>query len=225
MQLVARAVGGGADVYVRSPRMRPHDMSNRHSVSGSIRSFVELERELRQVVKEPHRSAEVVQIQEVPVTGAVLFSRSCVEGTSSMHQVDALLHPQYRLQRVGGFEDGSDGLTFARLVSEIQPMILLCLVLVRCADGAARGHIIVIDTWRSLVFLGAGDPDVETLVGVKGITAEDRVGDRGLDQAMEALGVTRLQAVRALWEHVPSQSGKLSAHQRRKRQRERERSA
>ena len=121
-----------------------------------------------------------------------------------MHQVDELLHPQYRLQRVGGFEDGSDGLTFARLVSEIQPMILLCLVLVRCSDGAARGHVIVIDMWRSLVFLGAGDPDDETLVGVKGITAEDREGDRGLDQAMEALGVTRLQAVRALWEHVPS---------------------
>ena len=82
----------------------------------------------------------------------------------------------------------------------------------------------VFDLWRSLLFLGAGDPDEETLVGVKGITNDDTKDGR-LDKAMRSLGVVKLLAVRMLWElasaeHAPS--GKLTSSQRNAMKRKRQ---
>ena len=223
LQVVARAIGGGSDVYVRSPRMCPSDMCNRHCTKGSLRSYVELAAELRVRLREPPELRGCkFEVIDIPSPAELVFNRN--RGTSSMHQVNMLLQPRFRLQHISGFEDESAELTFARIFAELRQGILLAKVLVECADKALRGHVVVFDLWRSLLFLGAGDPDEETLVGVKGITNDDTKDGR-LDKAMSSLGVVKLLAVRMLWElasaeHAPS--GKLTSSQRNAMKRKRQ---
>jgi hypothetical protein len=79
-----------------------------------------------------------------------------------------------------------------------------------------------VDLWRSLIFLGAGDPDRETLVGVKGITPQDA---DNLDESLGAIGIVKLQAVRMLWERASAEhapSGKLTSSQRNAMKRKRQ---
>ena len=130
--------------------------------------------------------------------------------------------PRFRLQHVAGFEDHGADVSFSRLYRELRDGIVIAWALVRCADGALRGHILVVDLWRSLIYLGAGDPDRETLVGVKGITPQEA---SNLDKSLDAIGVVKLQAVRMLWEFAPSEhapSGKLTSTQRNAAKRKRQ---
>ena len=194
-------------------------MANRHSVGSSIRSNVELHRELTSRLSQPRRALPL-SIVDVPVARAVIFGRD--RGIESMHQVNQLLMPSFRLQHVPGFTDDATDMSFSRLYRELRQGIVIAWALVRCADGALRGHILVMDLWRSLIFLGAGDPDRETLVGVKGITPQDA---SNLDESLDAIGIARLQAVRMLWEHAPSERapfGKLTSSQRKAMKRKRE---
>ena len=49
MRLLSRSMGSDhIDIYIRAPDMRPEDMSNRHQTHDTIRSFVHLERKLRE---------------------------------------------------------------------------------------------------------------------------------------------------------------------------------
>ena len=219
-QLVPRQVGGGSDVYVRSPCMEPETMANRHSTIGSIRSYPELHRKLKSRLSQPQRDKPSMAIADVPVSGSAIFGHS--RGISSLHQVNELLQPRFRLQHVAGFEDHNSDLSFDRLYRDLCDGIVIAWALVRCADGALRAHILVVDLWRSLIFLGAGDPDRETLVGVKGITPQDA---DNLDESLGAIGIVKLQAVRMLWERASAEhapSGKLTSSQRNAMKRKRQ---
>ena len=214
MQLVPRLNGDGADVYVRSPSMSPETMNNRHCTQGSLRSYPQLERELRRLIHSGQCGTGSTNIVEVAVTSEAILGSSDDRGLASLHEANMLLQPSFRLQRMEAFRDGSADLTFAKLFAETREGIVVASVLVQCKDGALRGHVIVLDFWRSLIFLGAGNPDEETLVGVKGITEADVCGGR-LDESLANLGVMRLQAVRLLMEHVPKQRAtKLSTYER-----------
>ena len=54
MRMIERkSYGGGADLYIRSPDMEPEALGSRHTgPKGAIRSFVELERKLRERMQE-----------------------------------------------------------------------------------------------------------------------------------------------------------------------------
>ena len=77
----------------------------------------------------------------------------------SMHQVNQLLMPSFRFSTCQASRTTPQTCRSLGCIASCAKSIVIAWALVRCADGALRGHILVMDLWRSLIFLGAGDPD------------------------------------------------------------------
>ncbi len=126
------------------------------------------------------------------------------------------------------FPDEAD-LTFRDIFRSIKEGILFCEVLVRLQSGAVVPHYTVADTWRRILFLGAGEMHEEWVAGIIGITQDDMrcdiiegVRQPRLDTRLrEDLRVVQLLRVRLVKVKVTHQAkrGRLTNHHRKKARR------
>ena len=127
----------------------------------------------------------------------------------------------YRLQRIRGFEDGSQ-LFFTDLFRANMHGIAVCETVAQTRNGKLETHYVVADFWRRLVFLGAGELSLQWLAGIIGVRGDDR---EFLDERLRELRIQTLVRVRMLWVqservrakgHRPGRNG--WARQKRKRE-------
>jgi hypothetical protein len=66
-----------------------------------------------------------------------------------------------------------DDLTFWDIFRRVKAGIVLCEVLVLLQNGRLAPHYTVADTWRRILFLGAGEVREEWVAGIIGVTSDD----------------------------------------------------
>ena len=132
----------------------------------------------------------------------------------------------FRRCRVPNFLDEVD-LTFRDLFRRMQEGILLCEILVLLQSGVVAPHYAVADTWRRILFLGAGEMHEEWVAGIMGITADDmrcdiiegvrqpRLDARLRDE-LRVLQLLRVRLVKVKMTTHQTQPRRLTNHQRKK---------
>ena len=125
------------------------------------------------------------------------------------------------------FPDEED-LTFRDLFRCTREGILLCEVLVQLQSGLVAPHYTVADTWRRILFLGAGEMHEEWVAGIMGVTADDMRCDiiEGVRQPrldarlhddLRVLQLLRVRLVKVKVTTAQTQPGRrLTNHQRKK---------
>ena len=95
------------------------------------------------------------------------------------------------------FPDGSD-LSFADIARRSSGGIIFCDSEAQAFGGVAR-HVVVVDTWRRLVFLGGGEVSEVWLAGLLEYDGTDLRGD-ALDVRLRTLRILKLHSARLLKE-------------------------
>ena len=108
-----------------------------------------------------------------------------------------------------GFDDDSDELTFVDLFRTFAEGMYVLEVLVMLSSGGIGVHYMLADTWRRLLYLGAGEMREEWITGLLMIVGKDLryVGDPPmprLDQLLRNdLRILQLCRVRRLMRKAP----------------------
>lgn len=118
---------------------------------------------------------------------------------NSLHTVNMVVQPEYVLNGLRDFPDDSS-LTFGDIGRRSHGGMLLCDTETATTTGIAR-HVVVMDTWRRLIFLGGGEVSESWLAGLLQYDGSDLRGD-ALDVRLRELRVLRILAVRVLKEKV-----------------------
>ena len=138
-------------------------------------------------------------------------------GGVSFHEMDtAVSHLGVRLYTLDVFEDG-EALSFGSLLQKVTEGILVCEVEVTLECGGIGVHYVMLDCWRRVVCLGAGELAEEWLAGLAGFSADD-VECQRIDEQLRTLRVVKLLGVRVVMfkavDEQASKKRKLNGRQR-----------
>lgn len=143
------------------------------------------------------------------------------------HDVDLILRPDFELRTLPGLEDYSSSLSWGALARVEHAMLYVWARVGIGPRGLAReDHVLIMDTWRDLLFLGVGEMTEEWHAGLLGLDPHDREG-RILDERLaNRLRVHEVMAVRVVHARVEREPAakkpKLSKYQRKKLKRDRQ---